>query len=101
MSPQENLEEMPNPTLPWTKLSETPKTFVIASLAIVPGKFGKRDAALTLVDDEKNLSRFDAWGENYHFLYNSFGPKADHWVGRKIRIHLESVNGKNRRIVSI
>jgi len=101
MTNEPMFDEMPAPTLPWTKIGSTAQPFTIASIAMVPGKFGKRDAALTLADDQKNLTRFDAWGQNYTYLYNTLGHRPSDWIGKKIFLQLVVEGGKNKRVVTV
>lgn len=101
MTTEPMFDEMPEPTLPWTKVVAAAQPFTIASIAMVPGKFGKRDAVLTLADANKDLSKFSAWGANYTYLYNTLGASSKDWIGKKIFLQLIVEGGKNKRVVTV
>ena len=75
------LEAMPEPSIPWAKITETPQKFTISDTTAQPGKFGKVDVILILQD-----CKLSVWGHNYTYLYNTFGPHPKDWVGKDVMI---------------
>ena len=73
---------MPEPTLPWAKITETPATYKITRAAAQNGAYGKTEALVVLNGNEQ----VTAWGKNYLYLYNSFGPNTAEWIGKEVTI---------------
>lgn len=75
-------ERMPDPGYPWAKITNTPQTFKITRAAAQNGSYGKTEALIVL-DNECQVT---AWGRNYLYLYNSFGPDTANWIGKEVSI---------------
>ena len=86
-------EDMPAPNIAWVTVTPTPTPYKITDVAFVAGKFGKRDTILVLSDPNTLATyRMTVWGPNYNWLYNSFGPKKEAWLGQTVGIWKEGNN---------
>lgn len=82
-------EEMPAPTRPWAKVTETPQQFEIVGVTTKPGKFGRPDVIIELDGENFNQCQMTVWGGNYNYLYNTLGSDRKLWLKRKVNVMLD------------
>jgi len=75
----------------WIGKNEFPFTGTISNVSAVKGKYGKIDYRITLENPQQfKVREFDLWGDNLAYMVNTFGTRADDWLGKDITVSRDS-----------